>query len=40
VGKIMLGLVAAAMIGSMGVAPAIGDNDHNRKGKHDKGRYE
>jgi len=36
----MLGLVVAAMIGSMGVAPAIGDNDHNRKGKHDKGRYE
>jgi hypothetical protein len=39
VGKIMMGLVFAAMIGSMGVAPALGKNDHGRKGKHDNGRY-
>jgi hypothetical protein len=35
VGKIMVGLVLAAMIGSIDVAPALGKND-----KHDKGRYE
>ena len=36
VGKIMMGLVLAAMIGSIDVAPALGkDND-----KHDNGRYE
>ena len=35
VGKIMMGLVLAAMIGSIDVVPALGKND-----KHDKGRYE
>jgi hypothetical protein len=35
VGKIMMGLVLAAMIGSIDVAPAIGKND-----KRDNGRYE
>lgn len=35
-----MGLVLAAMIGSMDVAPALADNDHGRRGKHDKGRYE
>ena len=34
-GKIMMGLVLAAMIGSIDVAPAIGKND-----KRDNGRYE
>jgi len=38
--KIMMGLVLAAMIGGMNVAPAIGDDDHNRRGKHGDGRYE
>ena len=35
VGKMMMGLVLAAMVGSIDVAPALGKND-----KHDKGRYE
>jgi hypothetical protein len=39
-GKVMLGLVLAAMIGSIGVAPALGKDNHKRMGKHDKGRYE
>jgi hypothetical protein len=39
VGKIMMGLVLAAMIGSIDVAPAFGKNDKN-KGKHDNGRYD
>src|SRR3989339_847046 len=37
VGKIMMGLVLAAMIGSIDVAPALG-KDKGRK--HDNGRYE
>ncbi|PIP06922.1 MAG: hypothetical protein COX51_07765 [Syntrophobacteraceae bacterium CG23_combo_of_CG06-09_8_20_14_all_50_8] len=40
VGKIMLGLVLAAMIGSIDVAPALGKDGHKRMGKHDKGHYE
>jgi len=40
VGKMMMGLVLAAMIGSIGVAPALGKDDHKRKGKHDNRRYE
>jgi hypothetical protein len=40
-GKIMMGLVLAAMIGSIEVAPALGkDNNQKRTGKHDNGRYE
>jgi hypothetical protein len=35
VGKIMMGLVLAAMIGSINVGPAFAKKD-----KHDKGRYE
>jgi hypothetical protein len=35
VGKIMMGLVLAAMIGSIDVAPALG-----KDGKRDNGRYE
>ena len=31
VGKIMMGLVLAAMIGSMDVAPALGKDDHKRR---------
>ena len=37
VGKIMMGLVLAGMIGSIDVAPAFGKD---KKGKHDNGRYE
>lgn len=40
VGKIMMGLLLAAMIGSIDVAPALGKDDHGRGGGHDKGRYE
>ncbi len=39
-GKIMMGLVLAAMIGSIDVAPALGKDDHDRQGRHDNGRYE
>jgi len=39
VGKIVMGLVLAAMIGSIDVGPAFGKDD-KRMGKHDKGRYE
>jgi hypothetical protein len=37
VGKIMMGLVLAGMIGSIDVATAFGKD---KKGKHDNGRYE
>jgi hypothetical protein len=40
VGKIMMGLVLAAMIGSIDVVPALGRDDHERMGRHDNGRYE
>ena len=36
VGKIMMGLVLAAMIGSIDVVPALGKNDK----RDDRGRYE
>jgi hypothetical protein len=38
----MMGLVLAAMIGSIDVAPALGKDkdDHKRMGKHDNGRYD
>jgi hypothetical protein len=39
VGKIVMGLVLAAMIGSIDAAPALGKND-KKMGKHDNGRYE
>jgi hypothetical protein len=39
VGKMMVGLVLVAMIGSIDVAPALGKND-KKMGKHDNGRYE
>ena len=35
-----MGLVLAALIGSIDVAPALGKNDQKRIGKHDSGRYE
>ena len=38
VGKIMMGLVLASMIGSIDIVPAFGKD--NRMGKHDNGRYE
>jgi hypothetical protein len=37
VGKIMMGLVLAAMVGSIDVAPAL---SKDKSGKHDNGRYE
>jgi hypothetical protein len=40
VGKIMMGLVLAAMIGSIDVVPALGKDDHKRMGRHDNGRYQ
>jgi hypothetical protein len=40
VGKIMMVLVLAAMIGSINVAPALGKDDHKDKGRHVNGRYE
>jgi hypothetical protein len=40
VGKIMMGLVLAAMIGSIDVGLALGKDDPKRKEKYDKGRYE
>ena len=40
VGKIMMGLVLAAMIGSIDVVPALGKDNQKRMGKHDNGRYE
>ena len=38
-GKVMLGLVLAAMIGSISVAPALGKDNQKRMGKRDNGRY-
>ncbi len=39
-GKIMMGLVLAATIFSIGVAPALGEGDRDDRGRHDNGRYE
>jgi len=39
-GNLMMGLALAAMIGSIGVAPAYAKNDHKSAGKHDNGRYD
>ncbi|MCK9389945.1 MAG: hypothetical protein M0Q01_00035 [Syntrophales bacterium] len=39
VGRIMMGLVLAAMIGSIDVAPALAKNDKN-KGNYNQGRYQ
>jgi len=36
VGKIMMGLVLTVMVGSVDVVPALGEDDHDRRG----GRYE
>ena len=36
----MMGLVFAAMIGSVDVVPAIGRDDRERNERHDNGRYE
>jgi hypothetical protein len=40
VGKIMLGLVVAAMIGSADVIPSFGEGNHGRGGKQEGGRNE
>lgn len=40
VGKAMTGLVSTALLFSIGVAPASGEDDHNDRGRHDNGRYE
>jgi hypothetical protein len=39
-GKIMMGLVLASVIGSINVVPALGEDDHEGRGRHDNGRYE
>jgi hypothetical protein len=39
-GKIMMGLVLAAMISSINVLPALGKDEPKRKGNYDNGRYE
>jgi hypothetical protein len=39
-GKIMMGLILAAMIGSINVVPARGQDGHKNMGKHDNGRSE
>ena len=36
----MMGLVFAAMIGNIDVAPALGRDGNERMGNHDNGRYE
>ena len=40
VGKMMMGLVLATMIGSIDIVPALGKDDHKNMGRHDNGRYE
>ena len=40
VGKIMMGLVLAAMVGSADVVPSFGEDDHDRGERHDNGRHE
>ena len=40
VGKIMLGLILAAMIGNINVVPARGEDGHKSMEKHDNGRSE
>ena len=40
VGKIMLGLILAAMIGSIDVVSARGEDGNNRMERHDNGRSE
>jgi len=39
-GKVMLGLVLAAMTGSLNVLPSYGDDNHGGGRGHDNGRYE
>jgi hypothetical protein len=39
VGRVVLGLVLAAMIGSIDVAPAFAKDNHKRIVKHDNGRH-
>ncbi len=38
VGKIMLGFILAAMIGSINVVPARGEDSHKSMERHDNGR--
>ena len=40
VGKVMMGLALAAMIGSMDVLPADAKDKYDRGDRHDNGRYE
>jgi hypothetical protein len=39
-GKIMMGFVLAAMVGSINVAPALGEDGRKDMGKRDNNRYE
>ena len=38
--KIMMGLVLAALLGGIDVAPTLARDDHKEMGKHDSGRYQ
>jgi len=40
VGKVMMGLVLTAIIGSVNAAPSYGDDNSYRQGRGDNGRYE
>lgn len=40
INKIMTGVVLAAMLGSTAIVPAFGDDDHNRRERRERGRYE
>jgi hypothetical protein len=40
VGKMMMGLVLAAMIGSIDVVPVLGKDGPKSMGRHDNGRYQ
>jgi hypothetical protein len=40
IGKMLMGLALAAMIGTIDVAPALGRDDYKRIRKHDNRRYQ
>ncbi len=40
VGRIVMALVFASMIGGISIAPAFGRDEHRREGYHERGRYE
>ncbi len=40
VSKTMIGVVLTAMVGGTIIVPAFGDDDHDRRERREKGRYE